>query len=72
MGIYLEDKENYEGQDIGTLAKHIIKHWDGHSGLDFVDTLTASVTIEILTPEGVIRKCKVRFDNIIWAEGTTL
>ena len=35
----------------------------GKGGFEFCNTLGCEVTISQITPEGVERKCKVRFDN---------
>lgn len=64
MALYIENKENYEGLDIGPLVKYIVKYYDAKHAAEFVDTLQAVVSVEITTPEGVVRSADVRFDNI--------
>ena len=64
MTIYIEDKENFGGQDISRLTRHILEFWDAKPAFEFCDTLGCEVTISQVTPEGLERKCKDRFDNI--------
>jgi len=64
MAIYIENKENFGGQDIARLTRHILKFWDAKPASEFCDTLGCEVTISQVTPEGLERKCKVRFDNV--------